>query len=582
MSEQHPQQTCPHCGYPVEIAEHAPGCPNAVEQIAAIEQADTVVVDIPESVSPTEGPQGDGKILESSGTPGISTETKEARDSAIQKIKRAARRLVLWGMIYGSALTTLDSPSKQPQEQLREKQSLSEYHVAKDKQRDSEQSPFTITPEKYEELRATYNARIETFTKQVENAKHDLDYLKSIYGDDLINVYISMARDAVAKGDITDQDSIESKVDLVTTGFEEFGITSEHLKQICRSTFPKNWVLNEVDSIIYTGSENQPDSAEYLQHTPKSTDWTTMAVARLKDHGVTSIDVSPHTEFDPLFENLAHELGHANDWRSNNNLTADQRMQLFAEVTRRYTEGENVFYSDYVETKNDLNKKVKEFWAEICAAYFINPDQLRAEHPEDFALVDKWVKLEDPGFNAAEKATERNEMYNQYSSEFKKQQWQATYAALPEAVRSELESLPEQIACDAQRDGFFSGDGSYNPHAIVQEVFARHHIQKEPDWRLVSEISNRISEAGNKNGDMWKGQFENELMESMSPEARNELSAYLGQIQKEFAKTSGTENDSFDWDAIDKQMQKDLAAFREKYDVKCTLETLYNWVFYRL
>lgn len=29
MSEQNPIQTCPHCGYPVEIAEHAAGCPNA-------------------------------------------------------------------------------------------------------------------------------------------------------------------------------------------------------------------------------------------------------------------------------------------------------------------------------------------------------------------------------------------------------------------------------------------------------------------------------------------------------------------------------------------------------------------------
>ncbi|MFH1236477.1 MAG: hypothetical protein V1685_06110 [Parcubacteria group bacterium] len=38
MAEQHPQSTCPHCGYPVEVQEHAPGCPNAVK--AEAQEAD--------------------------------------------------------------------------------------------------------------------------------------------------------------------------------------------------------------------------------------------------------------------------------------------------------------------------------------------------------------------------------------------------------------------------------------------------------------------------------------------------------------------------------------------------------------
>ena len=43
MAEQQAQATCPHCGYPVEIAEHAPGCPNAVKVEAqeALQEAQT-------------------------------------------------------------------------------------------------------------------------------------------------------------------------------------------------------------------------------------------------------------------------------------------------------------------------------------------------------------------------------------------------------------------------------------------------------------------------------------------------------------------------------------------------------------
>ncbi|MFH1236475.1 MAG: hypothetical protein V1685_06100, partial [Parcubacteria group bacterium] len=271
-----------------------------------------------------------------------------------------------------------------------------------------------------------------------------------------------------------------------------------------------------------------------------------------------------------------------------NNLTVDQRLTLFAEVTRRFTEGRNLYQSEYVESINNpdaienLNIKVSEYWAEICAAYFTEPEKMKSNNPEDFALVDRWVKLQDPGYDTVVQAEARQRLSAEYSEEYAKQQQQERYTALPEEVRRELDALPEQFACELERKSFFEGSSGYDPMEVVQEVFTRHGIQQEPDWQIAIQVSIRISEAVRENQDVWKRQFENEMLQSLSPEVRDELYAYLGHIQTEFTKTAGSDKDTFDWDSFDREMVKGLDAFREKCKVQCSTQALHDWVFSHL
>ncbi|MFH1235728.1 MAG: hypothetical protein V1685_02195, partial [Parcubacteria group bacterium] len=91
-----------------------------------MDRADTSAVDNSIGTDHSDSTRGDQMAGAFPDTAEVPIGTKESRNSAIQKIKRATKRLVLWGMIYGSALTALDSPSKKPQEQQPpEKQSLS-------------------------------------------------------------------------------------------------------------------------------------------------------------------------------------------------------------------------------------------------------------------------------------------------------------------------------------------------------------------------------------------------------------------------------------------------------------------------
>lgn len=96
-----------------------------------------------------------------------------------------------------------------------------------------------------------------------------------------------------------------------------------------------------------------------------------------------------------IFRTLHHEIAHSNDWQSSQVLSSQERINLLYEITQRYNQPDR-FKSEYVEIIQhddkffEAYKKTSEYWAEIVANYFMDPENFRNNNPKDAELVEKW------------------------------------------------------------------------------------------------------------------------------------------------------------------------------------------------
>jgi len=118
-----------------------------------------------------------------------------------------------------------------------------------------------------------------------------------------------------------------------------------------------------------------------------------------------------------IIENiLSHEMAHANDWVSDMELSNEERLDLLLAVGSRL-DAVPRYGSNYVEAIENKNKKTEryfkaqEYWAEISAQYFRDPDELDAK---DYLLVDGVVRKTDPNFNCRKSSRERKELIKKY------------------------------------------------------------------------------------------------------------------------------------------------------------------------
>jgi len=113
---------------------------------------------------------------------------------------------------------------------------------------------------------------------------------------------------------------------------------------------------------------------------------------------------------------LIHELGHANSWDEDEELNKEEREALHVAVSKRI-HAENRHLSTYVESLEDDDAKKQEYWAEIFKEYFVSPNDLSYE---DFILVDRVVRKQDPDFNLLEYVkTSRETLVQVYNPEMK-------------------------------------------------------------------------------------------------------------------------------------------------------------------
>ncbi|MFA5841032.1 MAG: hypothetical protein WC847_02045 [Candidatus Paceibacterota bacterium] len=190
----------------------------------------------------------------------------------------------------------------------------------------------------------------------------------------------------------------EEKKDPELKGFEgkNFSVEPKYLFTEKYGAYPKGWISGQIKQIKFISSIKETSRGHsklggfqggnvYLYTNPELSGGT--------------IPVDNTT--------IAHEFAHANDWDSDINLNILERQTQLLEVHKRLMApdafGKDDINSDYLPhlngTRDGLLRAAHEYWAEICAEYFTNPESFLKDHPNDFKLVDSFVKKKDPAFD---------------------------------------------------------------------------------------------------------------------------------------------------------------------------------------
>lgn len=203
----------------------------------------------------------------------------------------------------------------------------------------------------------------------------------------------------------------EIKTDIVAQNYRgrEVRISQEQLRTFATRTFPRGWVSNEVVSIEQSDARDPlPErygikDSESAASCERGSDRDTIVFhGASKDENIGWV----------LRDCLPHELGHANDWESDAEMSGEERMNLLLAIGERLGSKDR-YQSSYVERINNPDEqyeryqKATEYWAEICAQYFRNPEAMDVK---DFMLVDDRVRKVDPGYDVDECRDERQQM----------------------------------------------------------------------------------------------------------------------------------------------------------------------------
>jgi len=194
------------------------------------------------------------------------------------------------------------------------------------------------------------------------------------------------------------------------------GLSAEELRKFLNDNYPQNYIAGSISEI------------EFIDHPDVNLEAGKETLGRAESFGMDSmlkggsgdsrlpIKINlPTTGIDKetFLDILRHEIGHPNDWNNNSVLASSERIGMLDEVYMRSV-AQDRFMSSYVEgisveeldlyfkgkVENEKTKeqyvnyiRTNEYWAEIQRAYFSDTDKFRQEHPQDHALVKKWVDI---------------------------------------------------------------------------------------------------------------------------------------------------------------------------------------------
>lgn len=173
--------------------------------------------------------------------------------------------------------------------------------------------------------------------------------------------------------------------------------------------YPQGWLAGEVSSVKIEKGNKARVSGDNVQGASFHPGDDFVVIYDISDT-ISEDEFNPHSFDKFMQDSFAHETGHANDWQTKIDLNALERFELLHSVTQRML-SEDAFSdksladgSDYWRSFDDgtpygFSVMAKEYWAEIVAAYFTEPDTLQSDYPLDFDLVQEVVRQTDDGFD---------------------------------------------------------------------------------------------------------------------------------------------------------------------------------------
>lgn len=312
-------------------------------------------------------------------------ETKSEKSDTRKSLEKKLRTMTAWGIISLSSLSMFKSVFKEDYKQEYKPKAVIAYI-------EKERGPLTEV-EKIE------------LQKKIEHLKEQFS-----------NNIISHLQKSTEANKEADPKPIEIK------GFEKAGLSNEDLKKLwSEKYYPKGWLEEEIGEVEYKDKEAKGIKDYGLDR------GRTVGTHRSAEGGKSKItffkSFTPETEEEfkdftsTLDWHFSHEASHANDWSNEAELDFKQRVEFLHEVSQNcFREGAFRDSLGYIESiKNpDPHKeryfKVEEYWAKSCDHYFTMSDMFKELYPQEFKMVDKYVKKEDPAFDPIEKAQQRQEV----------------------------------------------------------------------------------------------------------------------------------------------------------------------------
>lgn len=187
------------------------------------------------------------------------------------------------------------------------------------------------------------------------------------------------------------------------------------VNKIVQETLPKGWLNNEVERIEYEDVEQDVDY-EGIKNKALASCYGNGRLNNKRKTEIIFYAGSKRTSLDYVVGAINHEVAHANDWESDNEMTVAEKAALALKIGQRL-KAKDRFMSSYVESieyKNNKKKtrylKATEYWAEICAQYFEDATRLNIK---DYQIVDAHIRKTDPSFNWITAAVRRREITRQ-------------------------------------------------------------------------------------------------------------------------------------------------------------------------
>jgi len=212
---------------------------------------------------------------------------------------------------------------------------------------------------------------------------------------------------------------------LEVNGFEKVGLSSKDLQKLwSEKYYPKGWLNEEVAIVEYQDTESPEEIISGFAEGALSAAHKPGEKGKSQIVFFKSIHPETNDEFKELVRMLnwhfSHEVSHANDWDNEAELDFKRRIEFLHEITQScFREGAfRDAFGNIESIKNSIPfveryNKTREYWANICDRYFAIPKEFKEVYPDEFALVDKYVKIEDPTYDPVKKCAEREAVINQ-------------------------------------------------------------------------------------------------------------------------------------------------------------------------
>jgi hypothetical protein len=253
----------------------------------------------------------------------------------------------------------------------------------------------------------------------------------------------AVGEDAVKRMESHDKDAFILREDKKDTfpepkieGFEAAGLQNTSLKQLWTEgsgPYPKKWINGGIEHIKFSNkhrtviSQNGTDMSVFAQY-DQIESRTIIFYDRMPTMGGVEVqnikqNFSAKEIAEWLDMTFSHESGHGNDWDSNMHIDIDERANLLSKIINRVqsphpgrsaieamTENKGYAESLGIVDKSQLLTKASEYWGDMCMNYFQFSEWFQDTYPEDFKIVDEFIKKTDPSFDPLKAEKQRGKI----------------------------------------------------------------------------------------------------------------------------------------------------------------------------